>query len=84
MKNILISLVLVSGLAMAGDIVKCSEAEAMHNKYSDLYDQAVVREANIKTQQAYLAMREAWGKQGHKECEGILSKEQLIYFFGKQ
>lgn len=84
MKKILLSLILLSSLAMSGDIGKCSEAERMNNKYTALYDDAITGNADKKTQEAYKAIAKAWAKQGHKECEGILNKEQLEWFFGKQ
>ena len=78
MKKILIGAILASSLAVSGNVKKCSEAMEMSGKYFELYDDA---DSDIE-KGAYKAIQKAWKIQGRKECKGILSEVQSVFFFG--
>ncbi len=90
MKKILLGAILASSLAMAGDLVKCSQAIDMSKKFTiafseneneakDVMDNMVVREYVEKTGKVLLNLITLWNERAKVECKGILDEENYQY-----
>ncbi len=92
MKRILLGILLASSLAMSGDLVKCSKAIDMQNKYHELYANAgskvggdfpsydtTSKEYYKNKMKFYSNLGKLWRSEAKKECKGILDDNDYTY-----